>query len=521
MPLLKSVVLIVFLCATLSARAVTPVYVILWFDTEDYLLPASDDSAMRIANLLTARHIRGTFKVVGEKARTLDRRGRTDVIAALKRHDIGYHANFHSVHPTPAEYLASADFLDGIEEFVRREGGGAADVRRIFGLKSLACYGQPGSSWAPQAIAALPLIGVDPHGVGCYVDDGNHVGIGDQPFWYENAIVVYHMGGNVTRVDLHDPAQLEPAKAKVLQIAEDLRSRGGGLISIYYHPCEFVHREFWDGVNFRRGANPPRSQWRPPGQLPLEQTEAAFKQFTSWLDYIRSIPGIGFVSASQLPLLYEDKLRTTGADRETLRALARSVSTSANITFLKMADANFSPADQFELLTRAVASLVLSNTPAYPLRISGLLGPVRPGPARSTLNSVPFSDFSRAILDANNFILSHHRVPSEVFIGADSISPEDFLIGLARTYLLLDDSRALEAKIDIPLSRHARLDSVKYIAQDTPQLFGGWIIHKENFRAPKLLDVARLQTWTLKPAVLSPASLPRKNPAKAGASAVR
>src|SRR5688572_26556908 len=98
--------------------------VILWFDTEDYLLPAPDDAAKRVADLLTERNVRATFKVVGEKARTLDKRSRTDVIASLKRHDIGYHSNYHSVHPTPAEYLAECGLLDGVQEFVRREGPG-------------------------------------------------------------------------------------------------------------------------------------------------------------------------------------------------------------------------------------------------------------------------------------------------------------------------------------------------------------------------------------------------------------
>src|SRR5688572_12795064 len=147
--------------------------VTLWFDTEDYLLPASDDAAKRVADLLTERKVRATFKVVGEKARTLEKRNRTDVIAALKRHDIGYHSNYHSVHPTPAEYLAECALLDGIDEFVRREGPGAADVRRIFGVETLACYGQPGSSWGPQTIAGLKQIGVAPGGVTCYVDEGN------------------------------------------------------------------------------------------------------------------------------------------------------------------------------------------------------------------------------------------------------------------------------------------------------------------------------------------------------------
>src|SRR6266513_1666159 len=120
---------------------------ILWFDTEDYLLPADDDAAKRLAEMLTEKGVSATFKVVGEKARVLEQRGRKDVIEALKKHDIGYHANYHSVHPTPSEYLADCGLLDGMEEFIRREGGGAADVRRIFGVDTLACYGQPGSSW--------------------------------------------------------------------------------------------------------------------------------------------------------------------------------------------------------------------------------------------------------------------------------------------------------------------------------------------------------------------------------------
>jgi hypothetical protein len=85
----------------------SPVYIVMWFDTEDYILPSSDDAAKRLADFLTAEGLHATFKVVGEKARTLERRGRSDVIAALRDHDIGYHGNTHSQHPTPAEYESS------------------------------------------------------------------------------------------------------------------------------------------------------------------------------------------------------------------------------------------------------------------------------------------------------------------------------------------------------------------------------------------------------------------------------
>src|SRR5205814_3169879 len=123
----------------------------------------------------------------------------------------------------PAEYLAECGFLDGVAEFIRRESKGAADVRKILGVDTLACYGQPGSSWGSQTLAALKAIGVAPHGIPCYVDEGSHVGLNQKPFWYCGALVVYKMGENRLRMDLHKPEAVEPEKEKITKAAERLR----------------------------------------------------------------------------------------------------------------------------------------------------------------------------------------------------------------------------------------------------------------------------------------------------------
>src|SRR5580700_9932615 len=131
---------------TMTAMAASgPVYVVLWFDTEDYIEPAADDAALRIATDLEKLGVRATFKMVGEKARVLESRGRRDVIRALGQHDIGYHSNYHSIQPTPALYLRGMGWLDGAAEFERRERPGVADIQRIFGVTP-SCYGQPGRS---------------------------------------------------------------------------------------------------------------------------------------------------------------------------------------------------------------------------------------------------------------------------------------------------------------------------------------------------------------------------------------
>src|SRR5437660_2262307 len=185
--LLPVLILLLFV-ATSPARAADEkgkVYVVLWFDTEDYILPASDDAALKVAKFLTDENLRATFKVVGEKARTLERRKRTDVIDALKKHEIGYHSTWHSVQPTPALYLSNLGWDEGVAEFDRRERQGYDDVKRIFGVAPT-CYGQPGSSWGPQSYGAMRKWGMQ-----IYLDAGSHVGLRAEPCYYCGVFNLY------------------------------------------------------------------------------------------------------------------------------------------------------------------------------------------------------------------------------------------------------------------------------------------------------------------------------------------
>src|SRR2546423_4579392 len=201
---MKRLLILLFLCLN-AAVARAPVYVVLWFDTEDYIDPIADDAALRIAQDLSRLGVRATFKVVGEKARTLEARGRRDVIRALAQHDIGYHAENHSIPPTPALYLRDLGWLDGAAEFARREGQGVDDIRRIFGVTP-SCYGQPGSSWGPQSYPALLRMGIP-----VYLDEGTNVGLDNQPFWFGGLLHVFNMGRFLIRPSLADENKLPEA----------------------------------------------------------------------------------------------------------------------------------------------------------------------------------------------------------------------------------------------------------------------------------------------------------------------
>ncbi|MFQ5762726.1 MAG: hypothetical protein ACE5PO_06800 [Candidatus Bathyarchaeia archaeon] len=129
------------------------------FDSEDYETPAADDAEKWWAEAMSRHGIKACTCVVGELARALRSRARRDVIEAMSKHEIAFHANMHSAHPTWAEYLDECGWDDGVERVMREESKGIRDVRDVFGQHPSA-WCKPGSSWGPQVAYAMTLMDV-------------------------------------------------------------------------------------------------------------------------------------------------------------------------------------------------------------------------------------------------------------------------------------------------------------------------------------------------------------------------
>ncbi|MBO0722775.1 MAG: hypothetical protein J2P41_18265, partial [Blastocatellia bacterium] len=476
-----------------NPQTAPPVYVTLWLDTEDYILPQSDDAAKRLAETLTRLNVKATFKVVGEKARTLERRGRQDVITALKKHDIGYHSNTHSQQPTIAVYLRDMGWDEGAAEFYRREAQGALDVERIFGVKPV-CYGQPGASWAPQVFPALKRMGI-----GMYLDEGDHVGLNEQPFYYCGLLNVYKMGVNQIRMDLSGGDSLARGKNMFQAAYDRLRAQGGGLLSVMYHPCEFVHAEFWDGVNFRHGANPPRSEWKAPPMRPAQETEKAFSDFEQYIKFIKTLPGARFVTASEMIEIYADPAPARSFSREEIVTLAKEMRNE--ITFHKFAGYSLSAADAFALLNESVNGLIEKDEMPAEVKLAVLEGPARsynPPAGRAVPTSFSWTAFSEAVHDTAASYRAHRRIPAEIWFGAESLAPKDYLATLATVIVEAAETGRKPEEVKV---QAGNFTADKFVAADATEIWN-WPIHPVNFQAPKLMELARLQAWTLKPAIL-------------------
>jgi len=465
------------------------VYVLLWFNTDDYILPQSDDAAKRLAVFLTQQAIPATFKVVGEKARILQQRQRQDVISAIAQHDIGYLTDTHSQHPTVAEYESNLEWGTGVEEFARRERPGFEDVAHIF-RKTPVAYGQPGASWAPQVFPVLQKWGVR-----VYLDEGKQVGWRGRPFWYGGLLNIFNTrNGEQLRPD-ENWSNLDSVKARFQDIYVTLTSqKAGGVISLYFHPCEFVSKEFWNTLNFRDGANPPPDQWKSPELRTPAETEKAFQYFEDFVRFLKSFPRVQFLTASGAAERFRDHAQNHVFATQEVGALASQV--DSQVSYQVGDDFNLSASEVFYVINKFLAGLVQRQGSEALLLERTPFGPASATEPLTANLVVPWGEVARTVLDVQDDLDKTGRIPSGVWLGSHSIPPESYLVGIAQA------AQGLMQKAQLPDSvtfAPAHLAASEYVADDSPDLWD-WVIFPHGFHAPKLMSLAKLQAWTLKPA---------------------
>lgn len=476
--------LLVFPVSPLAASEASMVYVAFWFDTEDFILPQADDAAMRLAEMFSQRDVKATFKIVGEKARVLAERGRDDVILALARNDIAYHSTDHSVHPTPSEYSRDLDWHEGVSEFIRREEPGLRVLQRVFGVNA-SCYGQPGGSWTPQSYAALNAFQIP-----LYLDVTSHVNLNNRPFRYGGVLTVLELGDAVMRTGWTDEA-VERACAEFDRVSRELARRGGGLISIYYHPCEFVHRKFWDGVNFSHGANPPRSEWKlPPMKSPAEQ-EQAFSAFETYLDHIVNRAGVQLITAREIPSLYPDRAYTRPLTRSDIYAIARAF--QERLSYVDLGTRMVSAAEGLLALSHFVTRMDADGSPEE-VETQFAYGPASRTQRFITKGTFSWDAIRQAAQELIDVVHRTEQLPSVVWVAGEPLRPEDFAVTLASAI-------ASKGELQDVSVRQGKLEAERYVADNAPRLWD-WVIFPKGFDAPHMMELAKLQAWTIKPAIL-------------------
>ena len=448
--------------------------IMLWYDVEDFITPEADDALLALLDMMDNLGIRGSFKIVGEKIRVLNERGRQDILEKLPGHEICYHTESHSVHPTQTEYLQNMGFSEGAAEFERRERKGFEDVQRITGQFPTS-YGQPGASWAPQTFPVLKKWGVP-----TYLDSHYLINVEGNPFHYGGILNLTRLWATM-RLEFEDANGPETAREEfdnILQNADDLQ-----LVSIYYHPCEFSCSDFWDGVNFRKGANPPREQWKPAPLRGRAEMQRRVDLLGDFLKYTLTQPGVEYITASQC-CRYE-KNDPNPISREDVRRMAEALSSGPDY-YLRGAR-SLCASEVLSLFSRQMLGLHL--TPEF------FYGPEADVPSIIHESASPAA-LAQAVREQHDRVFGYKQLPALYKIGSNLINPADLFMNLRRAV-----SKNLPADEPMKLiTGEGTLLPVRHIntGYDWAK---SWIIFPEGLDASAIVRHALLQAWTLKPAL--------------------
>ena len=88
-------------------------------------------------------------------------------------------------------------------------------------------------------------------------------------------------------------------------------------------------------------------------------------------------------------------------------------------------------------------------------------------------------------------------IPSEIVVDKLTMSPEDYLATICS---LLGTEHRKVKQISV---KRGRLTESKHVNRKALTKACEWIMLPEQFKAPRLLEQIIMQTWTLKPAVVS------------------
>ncbi|MEA3463185.1 MAG: hypothetical protein U9R49_14975 [Bacteroidota bacterium] len=460
-------------------------YVTVVFDVEDYISPVEDsvdEIPLWLAETMTEVGVTGTFFVIGEKARSLEERGRRDVIEAMASHDIGSHTNLGSIHPTVTEILEYADWDQGVQAMLENESLGFEELERIFGVP-VTTLARHGGSYGPQLVYALGQMGKG------YVYSPVQLP-GKHAVWFCNTLNFHGDYGAFDDVyysdELFNPV-FDNLKENFLADIE-----GVDMISFFAcHPTKVRAEQFWD-FNFYEGANPDRDSLKAPRLRPAESMVTARKNFKRLMQFLKDQEQIEVVTISDLMdrFAYQADY-ITGKD---LVRIAEEIKSTSQVVY----DDVYSPAEVFSALAQSLLEYSQSGKIPGKLQRQAPLGPMTMPPEVPGISSLPYEQVLELAALAMDSIRNRGYLPSELVDGEGSIGTGSLLQLFSTAYLDIAGKKERDTYEVIPFDCYPKENEEIIISE--VESYKHWIVHRTDLDMSHLAEMTRKQLWTLKPA---------------------
>ncbi len=491
--ILSFVSLLLTFCSS-PKKETTPVkqdktYMVICFDVEDYTSPASvgmDDIPKWEAEIMSEEGVTGTFFVIGEKARSLEKRGRTDVIQAMAQHDIGSHTNYGSMHPTVTEILEKASWEDGKATMLKNETAGFNDLERIFGQRP-ANLARHGGSYGPQLVAALSEMDAG------YVYSPISLP-GHNVVWFCNALN-FHGEGNFGSFDdaYYRDSLFNPMLNSLDTLIPAAIANAEMVAFFANHPSKVRSIQFWD-FNYYKGANPGPSEWKTPELRPAESMKTAQKNFRKLMKYIKSRDDIELTTFREMKNLFGKQKNEIS--KKKLGAIAKRILKENAIVI----DEQYNPAEVFTALAEALTAYNETGKLPGVLTVKRPFGPLKMPVENPGIVTAEKNDVFTLSASALDYILKTGHLPSALLLNKHVVGTGSLLALFSKMYLEVQDGTVPD-QLDILSFPPFPSENLQQIIKEVAAV-KSWPVHREDLDMSNLIEMTKLQLWTLKPATI-------------------
>ncbi len=467
-------------------------HAILYYDTEDSISPPAagcDDIVLWLADLMTAHGVKGCFHLIGDKARTLEQRGRRDVIKAVSAHDVSSHFDHGSVHPMTVERVDQMDWHDGVQAALAAERPGFATLERIFGK----CSGltRHGSSYAPQIAHAAGVCGKMFHGVPFALP-------GQRIFWFCGTLCTSQIGLIRVRADqstvgkfdentFADTPRFEDQLRRFIPLLEQTVRQWDFTALFGCHPLRLCLERFCDNYVGGQNADPIRL---PPVRSD-EQKERIKSNFARYIQTLARVAGLRFVGLDDLARAFGHT--PAHITRATLTDYAAEVRDGAGVPLHEW----HAPA---ELLTGLALALVgWRRDGELPAHVPALqvIGPADLTPWVADATAWPLDQVMALAEQLIGHVQAEGMLPTAVMHDGVAIGPAQLLGRLADVYGRIAAGREPMATATAERALYPALGD-----EVTPAVLSlaKWRILSPAVTFERIAHHTRCQTWSLKPA---------------------
>lgn len=482
--------------------------VYLAFDVEDPIHPEADDATMRLARDLSDVGVPGCFFMVAEKARLLRERGRRDVLKALSQHEIDYHGNYWFEFPELAMvYGERLCWDDAVQKALSVELPGLHDVAEITGQFPTAWVQHQGNT-SPQTAYALRRAGVK-------VWNGGFGGGGD-PLWVMDIFTVSRASHSISlqgrwghfQFDPLEPGRTPPGTNPDEEFAafqrdfEALLSRNPSHIVCLGHPTCWVMAEWWGWYDWSEVFRQRLAEAPYPRGWHFERvvkrsnsdSETHFQWTKRVAQWLASRGDVRVTTFGQVAKEHEEAYGAWLWQEEIAQVAAHL---AQRLDPVCVGSVVLSAADALFLLAHAATFILEQRRLPDVLQVMRVLGPVEPVLRPAGRLVLKRQDLFVAARETYHHVLNTGRLPHAIKAHSVEMGPAELARALGLAGQALAETGQIPDRIEVPevsplpdAAENPFFRSPRVSSTNAPP----------GFRAQRIPELARLQSWSYRPA---------------------